>query len=240
MAVRGIETAIVFSGAAGVLAVVGWAVLSAPPRPATVPLPSAPRPLALAVAAIDPGPQGFIAIVANEAEWNPATPPIAWPHFTKLPDEPPLPTRTARQKIDEAKAIVARWDAFKSGKSKSRPTSDESGNAVKQILSLDPKSPEFPEAWVAFVRLRQVDRDISKEAALERGRAMLAKEAANAKTEGVRIGMTADQVRKSSWGRPKSINETITSAGRREQWVYGNSYLYLENGVLTSIQTSRR
>jgi hypothetical protein len=56
---------------------------------------------------------------------------------------------------------------------------------------------------------------------------------------GVSIGMTAEQVRKSSWGKPKSINETITARGKHEQWVYGGGYLYLENGVLTSIQTSR-
>jgi len=56
---------------------------------------------------------------------------------------------------------------------------------------------------------------------------------------GVSIGMTAEQIRKSSWGKPKSINETITAGGKHEQWVYGGGYLYLENGVLTSIQTSR-
>jgi hypothetical protein len=57
---------------------------------------------------------------------------------------------------------------------------------------------------------------------------------------GVKVGMTANQVRASCWGKPKSINETITSCRRHEQWVYGGSqYLYLEDGILTSIQTSR-
>jgi hypothetical protein len=56
---------------------------------------------------------------------------------------------------------------------------------------------------------------------------------------GVSIGMTAEQVRRSSWGKPKSINETITAGGKHEQWIYGGGYLYLENGVLTSIQTHR-
>ena len=56
---------------------------------------------------------------------------------------------------------------------------------------------------------------------------------------GVSIGMNAEQVRKSSWGKPKSISETITARGKHEQWVYGGGYLYLENGVLTSIQTRR-
>ncbi len=55
---------------------------------------------------------------------------------------------------------------------------------------------------------------------------------------GVRIGMTAKYVReKTDWGEPKSINSTITTSGRREQWVYGDGdYLYFKNGVLETIQ----
>nr|PZN59644.1 MAG: hypothetical protein DIU58_17700 [Sphaerobacter thermophilus] len=55
----------------------------------------------------------------------------------------------------------------------------------------------------------------------------------------VMIGMTAEMVRE-AWGRPERINETITASGRFEQWVYGlGEYIYLENGVVTTIQTSR-
>ncbi|AGK96763.1 zinc ribbon domain-containing protein [Clostridium pasteurianum] len=51
------------------------------------------------------------------------------------------------------------------------------------------------------------------------------------------IGMTADQVRKSTWGNPKSINRTTTAYGTSEQWVYPNyRYIYLDNGIVTSIQ----
>lgn len=40
-----------------------------------------------------------------------------------------------------------------------------------------------------------------------------------------------------AWGEPNSINKTIGSWGTHEQWVYGSgSYLYFENGKLTSIQ----
>jgi len=55
---------------------------------------------------------------------------------------------------------------------------------------------------------------------------------------GVRVGMTAKHVReKTDWGEPKSINATITSSGRREQWVYGDGdYLYFRNGILDAIQ----
>lgn len=57
------------------------------------------------------------------------------------------------------------------------------------------------------------------------------------RTQGVRIGMTQEEVVASSWGRPQDINRTTTAYGNHEQWVYGGrNYLYFENGKLTSIQ----
>lgn len=54
------------------------------------------------------------------------------------------------------------------------------------------------------------------------------------------IGMTADEVRNSTWGSPSSINKTTTQNGIHEQWVYrGTSktkYIYFDNGVVTAIQ----
>ncbi len=54
------------------------------------------------------------------------------------------------------------------------------------------------------------------------------------------IGMTADEVKDSTWGSPSDINKTTTKYGVREQWVYKSSvknrYIYLENGVVTAIQ----
>jgi hypothetical protein len=50
------------------------------------------------------------------------------------------------------------------------------------------------------------------------------------------IGMTAQQARM-SWGEPDKINRTISGSVKREQWVYHDgTYLYFENGSLTSIQ----
>jgi len=74
--------------------------------------------------------------------------------------------------------------------------------------------------------------------ALEKKRSKAAAAAAALKARGgVRLGMTADQVRKSSWGKPSSINRSVGSYGVHEQWVYGgNNYIYLENGRVTSIQ----
>ncbi len=54
---------------------------------------------------------------------------------------------------------------------------------------------------------------------------------------GVSVGMTAAQARASCWGSPRSINKTTIAAGTREQWVYGGgNYVYINNGVVTSIQ----
>lgn len=51
------------------------------------------------------------------------------------------------------------------------------------------------------------------------------------------IGMTAEEVRNSSWGSPKDINRTTTANGVDEQWVYsGYRYVYLEDGIVTAIQ----
>ncbi|MFG0593601.1 DUF4124 domain-containing protein [Delftia sp. WSY_9] len=54
-------------------------------------------------------------------------------------------------------------------------------------------------------------------------------------------GMSESQV-KNSWGSPTKINKTIGSNGVNEQWVYRrgggvSQYVYLENGVVTSIQS---
>jgi hypothetical protein len=54
----------------------------------------------------------------------------------------------------------------------------------------------------------------------------------------VSIGMTAEQVTL-AWGKPEKINTTITANIHREQWVYGEEYLYVQDGVLHSMQTSR-
>lgn len=70
--------------------------------------------------------------------------------------------------------------------------------------------------------------------------ALLAQRAdlARRKKEGVRVGMSVDDVLKSSWGKPERINRSTNARGTREQWVYPghHNYLYFENDVLTNIQ----
>jgi hypothetical protein len=58
------------------------------------------------------------------------------------------------------------------------------------------------------------------------------------------IGMRGDQVR-ASWGSPESVNRTVVPSivtGRdrvSEQWVYASDYVYLTDGRVDAIQTSR-
>ena len=56
----------------------------------------------------------------------------------------------------------------------------------------------------------------------------------------VRRGMTAEQATL-AWGKPEHVNKTVGPWGVHEQWVYhSGAYLYFENGVLTSWQTTYR
>ena len=54
----------------------------------------------------------------------------------------------------------------------------------------------------------------------------------------VMTGMNPKQVR-TAWGRPETINRTVIPGHTTEQWVYGSTYLYFDDGVLTSWQDSR-
>lgn len=58
----------------------------------------------------------------------------------------------------------------------------------------------------------------------------------------VSIGMSEEEVLR-AWGAPDSVNKTISTSGVRKQLVYGRGlrnqqYLYIENGVLRTIQSS--
>lgn len=56
----------------------------------------------------------------------------------------------------------------------------------------------------------------------------------------IAIGMDSEQVR-TAWGKPHRVNRTFYGTRTHEQWVMssgGGSYVYFENGIVTSIQTS--
>jgi hypothetical protein len=92
---------------------------------------------------------------------------------------------------------------------------------------VDPKAKAFYEHVVAVAK-----QTAAKQAAKENAR-----EAAERRKRGVHIGMSRDEVIRSSWGRPDHINRTTSAEGVQEQWVYGlRSYLYFKDGILTTIQ----
>jgi hypothetical protein len=117
------------------------------------------------------------------------------------------------------------------------------GTFNSKLFTVDPEklAAQDAESKAMLARLQQ---DLA--AAEEAGRAALeardkAKRATAAREYkrkgGVKLGMTAAQVRASNWGAPVSVNRTTGAFGVHEQWVYENdNYLYFENGVLTTIQ----
>lgn len=118
-------------------------------------------------------------------------------------------------------------DAVKTAKSEAQPTSHRL-QAIRRVVAA------APDREGEFSKLKaRLEKVIEREE--ERQRKLVAQ---SKRSEGVRIGMSKDDVIASSWGRPESINKSIYSFGVHEQWVYGGrNYLYFEDGRLTSIQT---
>lgn len=52
------------------------------------------------------------------------------------------------------------------------------------------------------------------------------------------LGMTSEMT-KESWGSPDKNNRTVGTWGVHEQWIYGDTYVYFENGILTSWQDTK-
>lgn len=53
--------------------------------------------------------------------------------------------------------------------------------------------------------------------------------------------MTKEQVEE-AWGTPYKINYSTGAYGTHEQWVmheFGSTYVYFENGIMTSLQQSK-
>ncbi len=86
-------------------------------------------------------------------------------------------------------------------------------------------------------------RNAAQQRAQERRRAIVAKGGSPDVTELViarrfRIGFTKSQLI-AAIGSPQNINRTVTGYGIHEQWIYGNLYVYPEDGVVTAFQEMR-
>lgn len=163
-----------------------------------------------------------------------------------LPDIAQARSRLAERKTADAEAIIAKYPTVNSPEMKAlreelvaAKNAETVAKAEAKFLAGDVEGAsrslaallldKHPGAQSLYARMQPaLERERQRVAAAER---------AVKKRQGVRLGMTQDDVLASSWGRPERVNRTITASGTSEQWVYGgHNYLYFENGVLTSIQ----
>jgi len=57
----------------------------------------------------------------------------------------------------------------------------------------------------------------------------------------IAVGMTANEVYASCWGKPKSVSSSVLGSTKMEMLLYeGYNYVYLENGIVKSIESSGR
>jgi uncharacterized protein YdaU (DUF1376 family) len=111
-------------------------------------------------------------------------------------------------------------------------------HSCSSFFSLSPEAKERldEERWQAANRERAyklAEEEAAKKAA-ERIQELVAQKK-------ICRGMTTQQVI-ASWGKPNSVNRTVTGYGKQEQWVYEgrDAYLYFDDGILTSYQVLNR
>lgn len=102
---------------------------------------------------------------------------------------------------------------------------DSSNGSYDEMMEYYRNSRNNTEEYIEREKEREVTRKVKEEQERE---ARTPKEPA--------IGMTKDEVLSSTWGKPEKKNIDEYEWGTREQWVYSkNRYIYLENGIVTSI-----
>ena len=110
-------------------------------------------------------------------------------------------------------------------------------NNQEALLIKDEYSQKAEEETLRRSEQAKIEEQKAKEEAEKEAEEAEIQRKAEAKTKGVKIGMTQEQVLESSWGEPEDINRTTYTFGVHEQWCYqGYNYLYFEDGVLTTIQ----
>lgn len=87
------------------------------------------------------------------------------------------------------------------------------------------------EASVAAYR-----KDIEDQLGITRARQ---RQEACSRVQAPAIGMTTAQVEASCWGRPDHAAEETTVRGKIAVWRYPEGYIYLTDGTVTKIVTSR-
>ncbi|TFV76524.1 hypothetical protein E4K64_13215 [Bradyrhizobium frederickii] len=99
----------------------------------------------------------------SEPIWQADRPPVAWP----APPSGQCPAkstqeRTAAEALAVAKEIEARWEQSRTLEAPTkRVSSEEIKRARCALLAIDPADKDYPQAWAAFVRLRNIERDLA-------------------------------------------------------------------------------
>ena len=152
----------------------------------------------------------------------------------KLPDE---------QNVANIKATNGKNIATTSISIKRIFTAEEKAELDRQKAEVEAKKQAALEARnkaqaqaVAKTKAEQAAYENSKAGKLCKAHPTWIKEDCELIAKGkVHIGMTKEQAI-AAWGNPGDINRTTSSFGVHEQWVYGSSYLYFEDGILTTVQ----
>ena len=70
--------------------------------------------------------------------------------------------RTAAEALALAKEIEARWDQSRTLQPPTKRVSSEEIRTTRcALLAIDPADKDYPQAWAAFVRLRNIDRALA-------------------------------------------------------------------------------
>ncbi|WP_298240543.1 hypothetical protein [uncultured Bradyrhizobium sp.] len=102
-------------------------------------------------------------VAESDSTWEADRPPAAWP-ASSLDRCPTKSTQlpTAAEALVLAKDIEARWQQLRPSEVPTkRLLSEEIKKAHCALLAIDPADKRYPQAWAAFVRLRNIDRDLA-------------------------------------------------------------------------------
>lgn len=101
---------------------------------------------------------------------------------------------------------------------------------------VDSMAAETPEAKRA--RTEKLERERAAAAKAVAQQPLTYKPSAQRVLSDPAVGMNEHDASNTMWGRPETINRTVTRNGTREQWVFGvGRYVYLENGRVTAVSS---
>lgn len=151
------------------------------------------------------------------------------------------------QDLPDAEAGATRWTTAAvlvckelSPRDLKRDCFSYSGKFTVSLRELDERSAYVPTYWIVIPDGRMGNLQSLRNTVSQEEHESMAAAKAECKRRGdVFLGMILNQIFASCWGRPLKINKTETASGIQLQLVYQRGYLYLSDGILTSIQTSQ-